>query len=65
MTWWREDRLLSEKWHLKAPNQVENELWVEKLTREWINTSLTCVAANTHLADPVSVTVKVDMYCKY
>ncbi|KAK8375180.1 hypothetical protein O3P69_014966 [Scylla paramamosain] len=62
VTWWREDRLLSEKWHLKAPNQVENELWVEKLTREWINTSLTCVAANTHLANPVSVTVKVDMY---
>ncbi|XP_050734369.1 neural cell adhesion molecule 2-like isoform X2 [Eriocheir sinensis] len=62
VTWWREDQLLSEKWQLKAPDLVENELWVEKLTREWINTSLTCVAANTHLANPVSVSVKMDMY---
>ncbi|XP_042218893.1 nephrin-like [Homarus americanus] len=62
VTWWRNNEQLSDSWYLRTPGQVVNELKVEKLARDWHNTSVTCVAANTHLANPVSIDVNVQMF---
>ncbi|XP_071530325.1 B-cell receptor CD22-like isoform X2 [Panulirus ornatus] len=62
VTWWKEDRLLDGVWEIAGPGVVQNSLVVERLTRRWHNTTLTCVADNTRLANPISVSVVVKMY---
>ncbi|XP_068241474.1 cell adhesion molecule 4-like [Palaemon carinicauda] len=62
VTWWREDKLLSGSWERKGEGLVQNELNLNKLSREWHNESLTCIAANTHLASPFTVTILIQMF---
>ncbi|XP_068241323.1 B-cell receptor CD22-like [Palaemon carinicauda] len=62
VTWWREDKLLSGSWERKGEGLVQNELKLNKLSREWHNESLTCIAANTHLASPFTVTILIQMF---
>nr|XP_053643302.1 nephrin-like [Cherax quadricarinatus] len=62
VTWWQGERLLDSVWEVVGPSEVQNNLVVERLTREWHNATLTCRAANTNLAQPVSVHVVVKMY---
>lgn len=66
VTWWIEDRLLDATWEEAEDGRplVNNTLVVERLTREWHNTTLTCEASNTNLAEPLQTSVVVRMLCK-
>ena len=45
--------------------KVENELTVRYLTRDFFNSVLSCEAINYEDIPPISVSLRLDMYCKY
>lgn len=76
VTWWQGDRLLDDTWESGGYDddgggggggggEVQNILEVERLTRDYHNTTLTCAATNTRLVGPVTTRVVVKMYCEY
>ncbi|XP_071530298.1 uncharacterized protein [Panulirus ornatus] len=62
VTWWQNGKLQSKSWYHKGQDLVVNDLRVDRLTRKWHNETLTCLASNTHLASPVSVSVVIQMF---
>ncbi|XP_069181004.1 neural cell adhesion molecule 2 [Procambarus clarkii] len=62
VTWWRSSEQLSATWHQTGPDLVSNDLRVERLTRDWHNQTVTCLAANTHLAGPVTISILIQMF---
>lgn len=51
-------------WEVSGPRLVRNDLMVSKLTRDWHNDTVTCIASNTKLVPPYSVSAVVQMYRK-
>ncbi|XP_069988538.1 nephrin [Penaeus vannamei] len=62
ITWWKDNRVISNVWEVTGPAKVQSDLTIDNVTRDWHNQTLTCSATNTHLAVPVSVTVLIQMY---
>ncbi|XP_042874392.1 hemicentin-1-like [Penaeus japonicus] len=62
VTWWRDEKIVSGKWDAAGPGIVQNHLEIRRLSRDYHNATLTCIAANTHLASPVSVSVIIHMF---
>ncbi|XP_063590263.1 hemicentin-2-like [Penaeus indicus] len=62
ITWWKDNRVISNVWEVTGPAKVQSDLTIDNVTREWHNQTLSCTATNTHLAIPVSVTVLIQMY---
>ncbi|ROT76582.1 hypothetical protein C7M84_004833 [Penaeus vannamei] len=57
--------MVSGAWEAAGAGIVQNQLEIRRLSRDYHNTSLTCIAANTHLASPVSVSVFLHMFREY
>ncbi|ROT69445.1 putative hemicentin-1-like isoform X1 [Penaeus vannamei] len=62
VTWWRGERVLDGGWEVAGPGLVRNTLVIDRITREWHNSTLTCTASNTHLASPAVASVVVHMF---
>ena len=64
VTWWRGSKMVDGGWEVSGPRLVRNDLVVSKLTRDWHNDTLTCIASNTKLVPPHSVSATIQMYRK-
>nr|XP_053643303.1 B-cell receptor CD22-like [Cherax quadricarinatus] len=62
VTWWRGKKMLDGGWEVSGPSLVRNDLVVSRLSRDWHNDTLTCIASNTHLVPPISVSTIIHMY---
>ncbi|XP_037787419.1 hemicentin-1-like [Penaeus monodon] len=62
VTWWRGERVLDGGWEVAGPGLVRNTLVIDRITRDWHNSTLTCTASNTHLASPAVASVVVHMF---
>ncbi|XP_071512239.1 B-cell receptor CD22-like [Panulirus ornatus] len=63
LTWWKNNNIVNSEWEVTGPGQVQSDLEISQVTREWHNQTLTCTASNTRLASPVAVSVLIQLYC--
>ncbi|XP_042237410.1 uncharacterized protein LOC121876399 [Homarus americanus] len=62
LTWWKNNHIIGNGRDVTGPGQVQSDLVVEKVTRDWHNQTLTCTASNTPLVSPVTVSVVIQLY---
>lgn len=61
--WWRGERLLEGR-QVETDRDVRAQLVLATLTRDDLHSRLTCQAANTQVAPPVSAVVRLDLYLR-
>jgi immunoglobulin superfamily member 9B len=65
VTWYRDGNpLSSESFLVPSGRHLRNEIVVERLSREDLNSRFTCKAINHDRATPVEASVQLDMNCK-
>ncbi|XP_066989856.1 cell adhesion molecule 3-like [Macrobrachium rosenbergii] len=62
VTWWEGAHLLDNASEVTSGQVTSNDLHHPPLTREDFNKSLRCVASNSDLTTPLSVSVEIDMH---
>ena len=60
VTWWRESQVVDTSYQ-REESRVTNTLTIPNLTRDHLNTILSCQASNSNSSLPVSTSVKVDL----
>lgn len=65
VSWYRDDKLVSNKTVTVRNGVARNELVIKNLGRNDVRSTLTCNATNNNRSIPLSTTVYVDMNCEY
>lgn len=65
VSWYRDDKLISNRTVTVRNGVARNELVIKNLGRNDVRSTLTCNATNNNRSIPLSSTVYVDMNCKY
>ncbi|XP_046997688.1 nephrin-like [Schistocerca americana] len=61
VTWWQDNALLDDQWEALPGRRVRNTLHLRKLARHQLHAVLTCQAASSPLAAPLSGAVTLDL----
>ncbi|XP_022237902.1 synaptogenesis protein syg-1-like [Limulus polyphemus] len=64
VTWWKEKILLDDSYTFKPHNVVDNELTIDSVKREDLLSVLTCMASNSNITVPGSVSITLDLNLK-
>uniref|UniRef100_T1JJT1 Ig-like domain-containing protein n=1 Tax=Strigamia maritima TaxID=126957 RepID=T1JJT1_STRMM len=64
VTWWRASKLLQESSEVSSSGKVRSDLILPRLSRNDLNSNLTCQASNTNLTVPVSKIIMLDLNCE-